>query len=298
MPVRRRVLLLGVVAAMALTGCQGTVKAVTDLLANPAMGQEQFQVTRGRSVRLSWSVPSGQPADTVYTVVEHPTEQSGSHCDTQPAAKRMTTTASEVTLDLESGSWCYFRTHGWTSSFSVIATSGGTAVESARSNECGWSVYTYIWSDYQLGCGRGTLHATETGANPRIDAGGSWDSSGWDADKGFTGGTAVTHGFPALGAALNTSREGFTKYVVQTSDGVLRLSMIEPTHTRTGARVFDLWANGTKVAADIDIFAKVGRGKPYVLDVTVPTTDGTVELVPVAKAGSPIIATIEGSLRR
>ena len=162
MPVHRRVLLLGVVAAMALTGCQGAVQAVTNLIANPAMDQGQFEVTRDKSLRLSWSVPAGQPADTVYTVIEHPTENPESWCNPQYPVERVTTTATSATLDMVSGHWCNFRTYGWNASYSVIARSGSTSVESARSNGCSWWRYQYTSTEYWFGCGQDTLYAIDS----------------------------------------------------------------------------------------------------------------------------------------
>jgi hypothetical protein len=71
------------------------------------------------------------------------------------------------------------------------------------------------------------------------------------------------------------------------------MTFVEPTFTAPGQRVFDVSVNGKLVADDLDVFAKVGRGKPYVLDVPLTNPTDQVTVTATASRDHPIVSTIE-----
>lgn len=86
------------------------------------------------------------------------------------------------------------------------------------------------------------------------------------------------------GYALNVPGKGRYK---------VRLAMVENTYWNKGGRVFDVLAEDTPVVKDIDITAAVGPRAAY--DVTFETnvTDGILDLIFRATAGTPTISAIE-----
>jgi hypothetical protein len=122
----------------------------------------------------------------------------------------------------------------------------------------------------------------------RINAGGpAWtDSAGhaWSADNSFSGGTtdiiwtAVTGSID--GFVLQTERYGMTGYHVPIANGTYHLNLYfsENYWTKKGARVFSVTAEGVKIINNLDIFAKVGKGKALIDKFTVKVTDNSLDL--------------------
>ncbi|NAZ85086.1 malectin domain-containing carbohydrate-binding protein [Kineococcus indalonis] len=280
------------------------VKPVTQLSAAPALTQAQFEQTHARTVRLSWRVPDGQPAGVRYRVLEHPTDPDATCSPDVPLDKGVTTGAA-LTFDVENGLNCSPHVEVRDVQHTVVAEApaGGPAVTSAASGGCRW-VHdvdsSYPQQAWDLGCaGSPQLHDFTDPVQGLVDAGSAAPQGRWEEDHGFTGGTAHTSAFPGLAPELQTSRWGWTRYSVPVDpargDGTwtVRLTFVEPTFTAPGRRVFDVRVDGRLVADDLDVFARVGRGRPYVLETTVPATGDTVEIVPTRRVDNPIVAAVE-----
>lgn len=73
----------------------------------------------------------------------------------------------------------------------------------------------------------------------------------------------------------------------------VRLMFSEPVWTQPGRRVFDVVAEGTTIARDVDIANAVGKAAAYDITVPVKVTDGRLDLEFVAKADTPALAAVE-----
>lgn len=73
----------------------------------------------------------------------------------------------------------------------------------------------------------------------------------------------------------------------------VRLLMAEGYHTAAGQRVFDVYAEGTKVLHDVDIVRAVGHQHAYDRTFDVPVKDGFLDLDFVAHADLALISAIE-----
>ena len=128
-----------------------------------------------------------------------------------------------------------------------------------------------------------------SGAVTEINCGGPnyTDSLGvlWAADECFTGGTQTSTSStitgtsdPALYQTQRTeaaSGSSFTYTIpVANGDYFLRLLFAETTYSASGARVFNVTANGTTLLENFDIFAAAG-GPNTAVDRTLPITVGT-----------------------
>ncbi|WP_432507057.1 malectin domain-containing carbohydrate-binding protein [Kineococcus arenarius] len=280
------------------------VKPVTDLTVRPAIDQATFEQTHAKTVKASWTVPAGQPAGVKYTVVEHSTRDYAT-CSA-PTATKGTTTATSMTFDIEAGLDCYSHASDNEVDYTVVATaaSGRPAVTSAYSAKCrafhNYEAYGHGRETWDLGCeSASALHDFVDPVWAVIDAGSPVPQGAWEKDHGFTGGQPHTASFPGLTPEQTTSRWGWTRYDAPVDPSFtggqwkVRLTFVEPTFTRAGQRVFDVKVNGQVVAKDLDIFAKVGRGKPYVIETTIPQPGKTVQIVPTKKVDNPIVAGIE-----
>lgn len=275
------------------------VRAPTAVTVRGALTPEEFEAGLGKTVLVTWTVPPGQPVDTVYTVTEHPVSSDGGMGGEQFDQVRSTTPGTSATFAMETGANSSGHIHTIDATYSVAARSrnGGPSAPSAQTPACHWSSSHYAEVQYAFECGGVNVYEYENLVGERIDVGAPFDGVGWDKDNGFTDGTAYTRSFAGLAPELHTSRWGFTKYTVTgvpTDHPVtVTVTMVEPTFTAPGRRVFDLEVNGQVVATDVDIFAQVGLGKPYTLTFSVVAPDGIIELIPVKRVDNPIIATLE-----
>lgn len=73
----------------------------------------------------------------------------------------------------------------------------------------------------------------------------------------------------------------------------VRLLLAENYFDRAGQRVFDVSAEGRRVAEDIDIVKAVGKNAAYDVTFTVPVRDGLLDLEFTAKADLPIVSGVE-----
>jgi hypothetical protein len=125
------------------------------------------------------------------------------------------------------------------------------------------------------------------------------DGRVFDAASGFTGGTPSTTPIAIASttddALYYTRRWGkdfsFAR-AVPNGTYVVRLHMADPSFTATGKRVFDVFAEGTKVLADFDIVAATGGRTALTRDVTVTVRDGQLDLRWVGKVDNAIISAI------
>lgn len=272
------------------------VKAPTDVTARPAVDQDTFDLAHARTVRVSWSIPSGQPVGVRYTVTEHPVYEDGGWCGTQLDADVATSFSTTATFDMTTGRDCPNHADGYRDTYSVRAVppAGAATASSGRTGECTWWRDNYTqFTEYSFDCGGVLLYDSLTGGS-HIDAGADQDSPGWEKDQGFTGGSTYTSSASNLYPPLTTSRWGFTKYTLHTAPGThyVAIRMVEPTFKAAGKRVFDLRVNGELVAEDLDIFAEVGRNQEHVIWTEVEAPDGVIEVVPTKKVDNPIVAAI------
>ena len=73
----------------------------------------------------------------------------------------------------------------------------------------------------------------------------------------------------------------------------LRLLMADPHYTTAGQRVFDVYAEGAKVLADMDIAKEVGNSTALVKTITVTVLDGKLDLAFKSTVDNATISGIE-----
>jgi hypothetical protein len=138
----------------------------------------------------------------------------------------------------------------------------------------------------------------------RVNAGGGafTDSKqhAWSADTGFGGSAAKISNVAIAGttddALFNSRRVGsnmtFTA-VVKNGTYTLRLLMADPVFTVAGQRVFDVYAEGAKVLAGLDIVKEAGPKTALVKTLTVTVSDGKLDLAFKGIVDSATISAIE-----
>jgi hypothetical protein len=139
----------------------------------------------------------------------------------------------------------------------------------------------------------------------RINAGGGvlTDSKQqtWSADTGFSGGTAKIDNV-AIGATTDdalfasrrvTSTNMTFSAAVKNGTYTLRLLLADPVFTAAGQRVFDVYAEGAKVLAGVDIVKEAGAKTALVKTLTVTVSDGRLDLAFKAVVDSATISGIE-----
>ena len=123
----------------------------------------------------------------------------------------------------------------------------------------------------------------------RINAGGGafTDSQkqAWSADTGFTGGTKTVNAVAIDGTtddALFASRRVGSNMTfsaaVKNGTYTLKLLMADPVFTVPGKRIFDVYAEGAKVLAGVDIVKEAGTKTALVKVLKVTVTDGKLDL--------------------
>ena len=142
-----------------------------------------------------------------------------------------------------------------------------------------------------------TIRVT-VGANPVVDATGAR----WAPDSGFTGGgtwTATPPGGDIKGttddALYLTERWGLSGWSRAVPNGTyeVTLKLREGWFDAPGQRVFDVSAEGTKVVANLDVYAVAGKNTAY--DRTFPVTvrDGRLNLAFSATRDDPMVSAIQ-----
>jgi beta-glucanase (GH16 family) len=121
----------------------------------------------------------------------------------------------------------------------------------------------------------------------------------WAVEHGEVGGrpvaarTAVSGtGSPQLFAHARVGVTGYRLAVPAPGTYVVEVSAAETMLDAPGRRVFDVAAEGRRVAANLDLFARVGRAHPYHLLFTVPVTDGELDLSFTARVGEPQVSAV------
>lgn len=129
--------------------------------------------------------------------------------------------------------------------------------------------------------------ALPAAATKRINAGGGGftDSNNqlWGADSSFVGGGTYTTPDSVAGplsAMYRSERHNPGSYRIPVSNGsyMVRLHAAEIWHSAPGKRVFDVLAENRTVASGVDVFSKVGKNSPFVLDLPVTVGDGELTL--------------------
>jgi hypothetical protein len=155
--------------------------------------------------------------------------------------------------------------------------------------------------------GRDFGAAPTTLARPtlRIDTGGNGFTDGggrkWDADRGFGGGGATDNAaFPVANTTDDplyvTRRYGASfSYKLAAPNGRYRLRLLfaDPLSTRAGQRVFSVFAEGSRVITDLDLFTVAGAKAAVSRSVDATVSGGALELSFQAKSGNAIISAIE-----
>jgi hypothetical protein len=138
----------------------------------------------------------------------------------------------------------------------------------------------------------------------RINAGGGafTDSQqhAWSADSGFSGGSAKIDNLPIAGTtddALFASRRIGSNMTfsaaVKNGTYTLKLLMADTVFTSAGKRVFDVYAEGAKVLAGVDIVKEVGTKTALVKTLKVTVTDGKLDLAFISSLDQATISGIE-----
>ena len=73
----------------------------------------------------------------------------------------------------------------------------------------------------------------------------------------------------------------------------LKLLMTDPHYTAAGQRVFDVYAEGAKVLAGVDIVKEAGTSTALVKTITVTVTDGKLDLAFKGIVDNATISAIE-----
>jgi len=278
---------------------QPGVRPVTRVAARVASSQAQYEVTHSPDVTVSWTTPVRQRRGTTYTVVEHPVLLDGPlSCGGLGDITRVTTTSSSVTLPQASGGSCGGHTSRWKSTFSVVANAPGVAgadsgdtgvcVREFSTNNFAPTAAEQFWS--QSCVDGGSVHDTTQPYRSVavIDAGGP-------GDTGFVGG----HVYSATGdlpEQYRTTRWGWSRYEVPVpAAGRYRVtfSVVDPTWTRPGQRVFSLRAEGRLVRDRLDVVADVGPNAVERIDAYVDVTDGALTVDASRLVDNPIVSLIE-----
>lgn len=137
----------------------------------------------------------------------------------------------------------------------------------------------------------------------RIDAGGDGhvEASGktWQADRGFTAGTASAAPFTVEGTtedSLYTSRRyGDFSYSLPIANGDYRVRLVlsDPTHTAPGQRVFDVFSEKRLVLDDFDLVEAAGGKTAVTKTFTTTVADGRLNLWFDSEVGDAIVSAIE-----
>jgi hypothetical protein len=143
-----------------------------------------------------------------------------------------------------------------------------------------------------------------TAGDVRVNAGGPSlvDAQGqtWSADTGYTGGAVQSTTSAISGGGnqkmLQTARYGMPGYVATVPlPGTYTVSLyFDETYFRAaGRRVFSVYAQGTKVISNLDIYAAAGGYAQLKKTFDVPVTASTINLTFNASVNNPVISGIE-----
>jgi beta-galactosidase len=175
----------------------------------------------------------------------------------------------------------------------------------------------FVWPGVRLATGANTVEAIGTSDGStytdsvrwtmhpelRIDVGGrrsSTDVSGhvYTNDTygsgGTTGSTTQPIGNTGDGTLYQTYRSGTFSYDVPVDDGTYRVTLefVEPDWQAPGMRVFDVFAEGKPVLANLDVYAQAGYLNAIDKTVTVTVADGVLDLRFKPSAGQAIVSGI------
>jgi hypothetical protein len=119
----------------------------------------------------------------------------------------------------------------------------------------------------------------------------------WDADRGFTGGTAERVGdqitFTADDALYQDQRVAVRSYALPVPDGLYRIRLLLSDNGSPTRPVVDVRAEGELVADDTGVRDRLGTFAATTVGFVVPVTDGQLDLAFEPVSGEPAVAAIE-----
>jgi N-acetylneuraminic acid mutarotase len=137
----------------------------------------------------------------------------------------------------------------------------------------------------------------------RINAGGTLYKDStldlWQADRGFTGGGAGTDSFPVSGTSdqylYYTRRYGNFSYTLPADNGnyTLKLYFAERVMTAKNQRVFNVFAEGSEILTNFDIFATAGYRHALVESFPVTVSGGALNLTFQSVVNWAMVSAIE-----
>jgi hypothetical protein len=143
------------------------------------------------------------------------------------------------------------------------------------------------------------VHRIDAGSRGYFDPQGRW----WRADDFFDGGEGNSVWVPVAGTELGpvyqTERRarGDLRYRLPVPNGRhlvrLHFAEISQPRARPGRRVFDVLIGGRDVVGRLDLFARAGFARPFVVEHAVSVDAGVVEVELRSVVGRPTIAGIE-----
>jgi hypothetical protein len=119
----------------------------------------------------------------------------------------------------------------------------------------------------------------------------------WDADRGFTGGTAERVGdqitFTADDALYQDQRVAVRSYALPVPDGLYRIRLLLSDNGSPTRPVVDVRAEGELVGDDTGVRDRLQQHVATTVGFVVPVTDGQLDLAFEPVSGEPAVAAIE-----
>ncbi len=245
-----------------------SVNATTPAPAFSAPASLTATVNSSTQITLNWSAVTGA---TNYKIERSPDGQTGW---TQVGAT--TTALTLANTGLTATTRYYYR----------VKANNGTVDSSPSPTASAITLQPTALSTVRIETG-GTTNYVDTHGNT------------WIADKYFSGGYTGTSTF-AVGnttdPSLYYSRRwtNFT-YAIPVTNGTydLNLYFAETRLTGPNQRVFNVFAEGTKILSNFDIFAQAGFQNALIKSFTIPVTDGTLNLQFQNVTDEAIVSAIE-----
>ncbi|MBN2442606.1 MAG: PHB depolymerase family esterase [Spirochaetales bacterium] len=110
------------------------------------------------------------------------------------------------------------------------------------------------------------------------------DGTEFEADRGYSGGSAYDNGSSVSGTSdptlYSTERYGDSEYSVPVPKGeyLVTLYFAENYHTSAGSRIFNVSIEGIQAIGNLDIYAKAGGNTAYVTENSVTVSDGEINI--------------------
>jgi poly(hydroxyalkanoate) depolymerase family esterase len=128
------------------------------------------------------------------------------------------------------------------------------------------------------------------------------DGTEYEADNGYSGGTAYDNGASVSGTSdptlYSTERYGSSSYSASVPNGdyLVTLHFAENYHTATGSRIFNILLEGTEVISNLDLYAVAGSNTAYVTEDQVTVDDGAINIEFVTVTENALVNAIKVSV--